>query len=129
MARDHNPTVAALGYRRWLRELLDRRGWRDVRPDFDQPAGEVAARVIEAQWVVYCPHCPGVIIVDDSDPVHFCPDCLNAGAGGVPQRVVFQHQAAVERLFARRADPRHRNWLPGESLKDLVREQRAHGEL
>jgi len=130
MARHVNGRVARMGYRNWLAWLVSERlGWGKLEIPWTHPQGEGQAYVTEGLWYASCPNCKTPHIVDDREPVLFCTVCLCAKNEGRPYAVGFEGQREVEALFARRKDPRTRNWVPGETLADLEKEQRAMGEL
>lgn len=129
MARHANPRVAEMGYRNWVAWLIRKRGWGELAIPWHKPEGRVQAFITNAVWYAHCPGCGAPIIVDDREPVLFCPDCFCAANEGHPYRVDFVRKTEVEELFAKRRDPRTRNWLPGESFEDLRAEQESMGEF
>jgi len=53
--------------------------------------------------------------------------CLSCG--GPRQEVVFPAEMAIiEAVLSRRRRPENRNWQPGETVADLVRENEEHPE-
>lgn len=130
MARHVNERVRRMGYRNWIAWMVNQAlGWGNLEIPWSHPQGEVQAYVTVGLWYATCPGCKTPVLVDDREPVFFCPTCLCAENDGHPYVVSFQGKREVEELFARRKDPRTRNWVPGESLADLEKEQRAKGEL
>ena len=130
MARHVNDKVRRMGYRNWIQWFVSQRlGWGKLLIPWQEPRGSLQAQVTEGLWFASCPDCKTPVIVDNQEPSFFCTTCLNAGNDGHPYAVDFRGKAEVEELFARRKDPRTRNWLPGETIEDLKREQRTRGEL
>lgn len=86
----------------------------------------VQAYVNHGRWVADC-ECGGAEIVDPARPTFFCVSCGNAGHGGQSRAVEFpDYVAGIEIILAVRPII-NRNWLVGESLLDLARENKAHG--
>lgn len=76
------------------------------------------------RWVVRCPRCPSALDGVPGDPAFRCWECgATAAVDWPPEATV----AGVERLLLMRPDVTTRNWLPGETLIDLVVENAAHG--
>jgi hypothetical protein len=130
MARHVNDKVRRMGYRSWIQWMVTQKlGWGKLEIPWADSHGIVQAQVTGGLWYATCPDCKTPIIIDDAEPVFFCVTCLCAGNDGHPYAVDFRGKTEVEDLFAKRKDPRTRNWLPGESIADLKKEQRARGEL
>jgi hypothetical protein len=130
MARHINEKVRRLGYRGWIAWMINRQlGWGNLPIPWNETRGELQAQITDAVWFCSCPHCNTPVIVDDKEPVFFCPTCLCAANDGKPYAVTFRGKQAVEDLFAKRKDPRTRNWLQGETIQQLRTEQAARGEL
>lgn len=122
------------GYRRFVEHCLRLR-WRDAmqsnpllrRIDWEHPQGEVQATIGRSDWRVDCPYCRGALVVEPGEP-YFCPDCAMQGNDYKPLTVVFPaNRAEIERVLLKRPDPETRNWLVGETVADLERENREHG--
>ena len=64
--------------------------------------------------------------VDDGTPV-WVEGCWDCGATTTLIWPAAPMVAGIERLLAMRPDPNTRNWTPGETLHDLVRENALHG--
>jgi len=128
MARDIKQFVRDHGYKMWIHKILQERGYKLDIP-WRAAQKEVQAYVYRDAWMVYCPNCAGAILVDDKEPFMFCPDCHNADNDGVPYRVIFKNKDEVDALLSKRKNPQNRNWLPGETVEDLMLEQELHGEL
>ena len=90
------------------------------------------------RWVVRCPlmdpkvggPCGGARQVQPGDQAFFCPSCENKQANGKPVRTVWppeELRQGVERALSLRPLEENRNWVPGESVDDLARENRMHG--
>lgn len=98
-----------------------------------------AVRVNWGRWIADCPSCPsavavdehhqtrlGATAVDDGTPV-WVEGCWDCGATTTLIWPAAPMVAGIERLLAMRPDPNTRNWTPGETLHDLVRENALHG--
>ena len=130
MARHVNEKVRRSGYRNWIQWLVRQGlGWGQVEIPWNEPRGRIQAQVTGGLWYATCPDCKTAIIVDDQEPVLFCVTCLCAKNDGHPYEVSFAGQREIEDLFAKRKDPRTRNWLPGETIEELKAEQLERGEL
>jgi hypothetical protein len=86
------------------------------------PMGPVPAFVNAGRWLVRC-------ACGDAPMAH--PDwpevrCFNCGAIG--GHVIWPAERAdIERVLLARPRAVNRNWMPGESVEDLQRENRDHG--
>lgn len=108
--------------------MLDR-----TPPAVDVANGVVAvARVSGSCWIVDCPSGDGgAEFVNFDELLFFCCGCRNEAWAHKPVRVKVppsQQRARIEAVLLKRADPRTRNWLPGETLDDLKVENVTHGE-
>lgn len=126
-ASDHLLYQQVGGYRRVIeRETLARWG---VAPKWTTKSGtpSLPAWVCRSDWVVTCDVCREQVAIEPGE-LFFCPSCLNASHDGYARRVTFPKQKeSIERILVLRPDPNTRNWLPGETLKDLEAENAAHG--
>jgi hypothetical protein len=78
------------------------------------------------RWVAACPRCPHAIDVDAQirTPAFSCAVCgLRAEIEWPSPEMVH----GIERLLLMRPDPTKQNWLPGETLSDLLEENVTHG--
>lgn len=105
--------------------------------------GPVAVRVNWGRWLADCPACGSALAVEPGSRVLGAPVWEHDGAAWV--RVGFREGCwdcgartdlvwpdgafvdGVERLLAMRPHAQTRNWQPGETLHDLLRENAAHG--
>ena len=83
----------------------------------------VAARVNWGRWVVDCPRCPDAAVMDPGAPMFLCKCGAPAEVVWPPEETVY----GIERLLLMRPDPSTRNWVPEETLVDLMVENGAHG--
>ena len=77
-------------------------------------------------WKARCAWCTSALALSRFQEGFVCWDC------GRPVEVVWPSAAmvrGVERLLTMRPDPMNWNWLPGESLHDLLAENVAHGVM
>lgn len=113
--------------------LLKRRQDFEIEP-VDLPAdnrvnGEVEAFVNSGRWMVECGDCYTAVLVDPDDLRFYCPGCATSGFW---KRIVMpMERGEIERLLLLRpgwqANAPHRNWLPDETVQDLVQENLVHG--
>jgi hypothetical protein len=80
----------------------------------------VDAYVNHGRWVVNCPSCPSAALAG----VTFA--CSECGFG--PAGVQWPEEAALIEAALRPRPLVNRNWVPGESVTDLVRENEVHRE-
>lgn len=89
------------------------------------------AYVNHGRWLVDCPFCGSTQVAAKTDRRFLCAgtgSCGNAPAGGAFVPVVWPKDTeAIEAVLVNRPDPNTRNWLPGETIKDLRRENVEHG--
>lgn len=81
------------------------------------------------RWVARCPRqwCTNAMQVEPGDSAFIC---LGAGGCGWTAALVWPPDPpAIELLLMMRPVPRTRNWMPGESLEDLIAENARHGVL
>lgn len=109
-------------------------------PPLDRVAHDgppLVAEVREGLWIARCgcrakvtarnPAGPGGIVWLDT-PVVWCPRCRNKIVRGDWRPVILPADIeGIERVLLARPDVACRNWLPSESVDDLVRENRDHG--
>lgn len=88
-----------------------------------------------SRWVARCGLCPSAEQLRPhgrtfNGPNVTLPPWFECVECGTVTEVIWpaeQFVAAVERLLMMRPDPSTRNWLPGETLSDLMLENGAHG--
>lgn len=99
-----------------------------ILPTGDAETPRLSPQVGQGRWFVRCPWCPGATILVEEDPRFFCCDCCNAAVGGRYLPVDLPPDIReIERVLMRRPDVMTRNWLPGETVADLDRENIEHG--
>jgi hypothetical protein len=76
----------------------------------------------QPRWMADCPRpCGGAEVVSPDSPF-LCGSC------GATCAVVWPAERDdIEAVLAARPDPMTRNWSPGETVRDLIAENRAHG--
>jgi hypothetical protein len=93
------------------------------------------ARVNDGAWIADCPFCNSAQKVTPLDPRFLCAGldgCLNGPVSGAYVEVVFPAKAVRERIevvLLARTNRTSRNWLPGESVADLIAENTTRGGL
>lgn len=88
-----------------------------------------------SRWVARCGLCPSAEQLRPRGPYLRAPDvalpphfeCIECGTVTEVIWPAERFVAAVERILMMRPDPSTRNWLPGETLPDLLFENGAHG--
>lgn len=84
----------------------------------------VEAHASWGHWAARCGYCPHGEMLRRFTPHFQCPEC------GMVTEVIWPSAdmvAGVERLLMMRPAPANRNWMPGETLHDLMFENGAHG--
>lgn len=113
------------GYRQFITRLVIDR-WR-FSINWRSRKGSVKAEIVKSNWRVACPFCRGAVVIQPRK-LYFCPDCANQANDFKPMLVLWpQNRAEIERVLLLRPDPLRRNWLPSETLQDLIDENNAHG--
>lgn len=90
-------------------------------------AEPLLARVYEGSWIVDCP-CGGADFAWLAAGVTMCGSCGNMGKpmrGKWRRFVIAGDRRAIERHLLARPVPATRNWLPGETMGSLIRENAA----
>jgi len=107
-----------------------------LRRLFPVDIGEVApgpvgvAEILKGGWVVRCPFCSGMEYVAPPAASFLCCSCWNRGVGGKLLAVKFpsiDEQVAIESALLRRPDGMTRDWLRGERVGDLLRQNSERG--
>jgi len=121
------------------------------------PVGRpVLARIWQGQWIADCDECNNAMFVDPDEPIFYCVGCTNRRNSHKPRPVTFPEQREeIERLIlARPVDdvagltdleraglakatifievdgqqkPLVRSWMPGETVQDLKKQNKAGG--
>ena len=90
-------------------------------------APAIVAHVNHNRWIVSCPDCHSAEYLWPDTPLFLCSNCLNGSVKGRWRKVkVPKEREAIERALRARPGPANRNWGPGESVADLVKENLAH---
>lgn len=117
--------------RAFLAIIAARNGVR-LPPPETEVEGEIPALVNHGRWMAHC-GCGGAVVVSSKVPLFWCPDCGNQANKGKWLRVIFpaEKEEIEKELLKRPADDgfraRNRNWLPGESVADLAKENSERG--
>uniref|UniRef100_A0A6M3X7E7 Uncharacterized protein n=1 Tax=viral metagenome TaxID=1070528 RepID=A0A6M3X7E7_9ZZZZ len=107
-----------------------------LRRLFPVDIGEVApgpvgvAEILKGGWVVRCPFCSGMEYVAPPAASFLCCSCWNRGVGGRMLAVKFpsiDEQVAIESTLLLRPDGMTRDWLHGEGVADLRRQNSERG--
>lgn len=87
----------------------------------------VEVYINEGRWIAGCPDCNGAQLAAREDKRFMCNECANIAVGGLWRPVVWpQAVAAIEEVLEVREDT-NANWLPGETVADLLAENVEHG--
>jgi hypothetical protein len=95
--------------------------------------GEIVAYVNHGRWIAECPDCAGAQLVSELERRFWCLNCGNAAVNfawrhvRMPQKRTAIEAELVIRPAAKGDRAITRNWLPGETVKDLQRENVEHG--
>ena len=84
----------------------------------------VTARAYNSMWIVDCVYCSNAEPLQRFQPGFECSYCYSAGDVVWPPEETVH---SIERLLLMRPLPLNRNWSPGETLADLMRENVEHG--
>lgn len=87
-------------------------------------AAAVTAYVSQGRWVADCPRCPSAELVTPSQSAYQCPVLLGGCGTEFSVKMPGKWQEGWDLLMAR-PRPENRNWLLGESVKDLAAENKA----
>lgn len=90
----------------------------------------VEARINHGKWIADCPaeSCPGAELVVVSDPRFFCMSCDNRDFDGQWLRVQLPAEwDQISRILGDRPWPTIQHWSPGETVSDLLDENRSLG--
>lgn len=88
-------------------------------------AGETLARFNWGRWVVDCASlfCTSALTLPPGASAMQCHDC-----GRITDPILWPDQPGpIEAILSQRPDVRTRNWEPGETLLDLIKENVQHG--
>lgn len=90
------------------------------------------ARVDHSRWIADCPdpECGGAEFVSFADPRFFCCECRNKAIDHAYLPVELPSttdRGDIEELLLARSSGESRNWLPSETVDDLLAQNRAHG--
>lgn len=104
--------------------------------DYTVPSGDADDNAVEAfvergMWMAQCPKCNSAQVTSPADPRFICvgdpTGCGNYYVGGKTVPVKWpKNREAIEAALITRPQL-FRNWRPGETVKDLIRENKEHG--
>ncbi|MDP2718314.1 MAG: hypothetical protein Q8P44_00555 [Dehalococcoidia bacterium] len=112
-------------WQEWKRYVIEPLMKSKLVPDMGYDTGEpLTAQVRQGYWIVLCP-CGGAEYVWEEGGM-MCLSCLNAAHGHRYRRTKFpRKRREIEDILIIRPLI-NRNWLPGETVKDLERENHQH---
>ena len=114
---------------RGLLATIARRARRILPPLTEvSPLPPLPAWLYNDRWIAECPEGHNRQLVFEATPLYMCCECWNVGAGGLYREVAFPAERAdIEAAIAVRPMPVNRNWLPSETVADLLAENAARG--
>ena len=89
--------------------------WQSTKPVF--------SRINENRWIADCAECRGAEFVIEGQPF-ICASC-----GAVSVVTWPAETEEIEQVLDKRLNPLNRNWMPGETVDDLLRENSEHREM
>jgi len=91
-------------------------------------AGEpIAVFVNEARWIVQCPDCKSAQLACKTDPRFMCHECANVRNGGQWRPTLWPKSVDKVEVALGKRLPVNQNWLPSETVADMVAENVAYG--
>jgi predicted RNA-binding Zn-ribbon protein involved in translation (DUF1610 family) len=84
------------------------------------------AAIIEGRWEAKCPACGIRLYVQPGQPSNTCGGCGEVFLVRFPAD---EPRGRIEYYLQRRPDVGTRNWLPGESIAQLIRENTRAGVM
>lgn len=127
----HHEQAHPMPYIDFLRRTFVASGGRATIPASQTAEGAVAAYVNHSRWIAECPDgCRWAVVASAQTPLFMCGACGNKAVGGKWRTVIFpQDKAAVEFQLLKRAKDENRNWIAGERVADLIRQNAAMGAI
>ena len=123
----HNKQVQQYGYRGWV-ERLTRQQWPGSRIDWSIVNGAVHAEIARSHWRACCPYCRGAILIEPNE-LFFDPDCGMQGNDFKPMAILWPERwKEIEAVLVKRSNPISRNWVFGETIEDLIQQNKDKGE-
>lgn len=111
-------------------EVGPRRFWQAHIPygPSGKTAGAALAVVLnQGRWIVCCPDCNGAQLASQADPRFLCNECGNIANGSAWRPLIWpSNRAAIEAALDRRLI-QNQNWVPGETIADLLAENANGG--
>jgi hypothetical protein len=130
-ADDIAPSLGAHTNREWIGKMRRRSRTAKVimdgkRLSFNLAGSPIEATVNHGRWIVVC-ECGGAELVSPEDPIFFCFSCCNSSNDYHVRPVQFPKNVdGIEKALMKRGNPKHRNWVPSESLADLEAQTAAN---
>lgn len=105
---------------------LHAKNWEfNVPPKHNQP---IFVMVNHGRWVATCPWCNSAQLAFTEDRWFLCSDCLNSACGGQSVEVKWpDDESEIEKILSLRPDVSTQNWVWGETVDGLIRENEEHG--
>lgn len=111
-----------------LRYLLAKTGNYEVVSGLTHTAGDpVHLQINASRMIAHCDIC-GEAMAVNPDGAFFCMGCLNYRNENLARPLLVPDDLAdICAVLVKRPSARTRNWVPGESLQDLIAENEAEG--
>jgi|ETNmetMinimDraft_23_1059889.scaffolds.fasta_scaffold120158_2 hypothetical protein len=122
-----------LGYGKFIRGMAAKKSMHSPAQDGAEKVAAVQAYINHGRWVIECPDCNGAQIASEEERRFWCLGCGNASVNFAWRHVRMPRERAdIEAVLLRRPAARSdkaitRNWLPGETLRELEMENASHG--
>lgn len=111
-------------------EVGPRRFWQahDPYSPVNKVLGDAVPVVLnQGRWIACCPDCNGAQLASQTDQRFLCNECANIANGGAWRPTAWPpDRPAIEAALDRR-QPANQNWVPGETVADLLAENAANG--
>lgn len=113
--------------------------WQNLDDNWEPPptpVGDAASSVKlqvmcrQGRWIVQCPGCKAAQKASTGVPMFYCDVCRNPGTDPPHLRVHVEWPEdweAIDAVLDCRPARAFQNWLPGETLADIVAENEAAG--
>lgn len=122
--RERHEVPNAETWARWHKRLIAQAVLKGKRVSMYDVTEPVDAFISDGEWLIQC-ECGAGNSVDPAQGLARCGPC-----GAVHTHVVIpDDREAIEAVLMRRPRDVNRNWLPGETVAELERENVAHGVM
>jgi ribosomal protein L37AE/L43A len=112
-----------------IQEFYRRVGeWQGPIPPNDKISTRAIAFAVvhHGRWIVHCPWCSSAQFAPFEDRRFFCVECGNMLVGGAYVPVRWPEDIQSIEIILEKRLPQNRNWNPGETTEQLVKENLEH---